>query len=212
MGAHGMMVTKIEEINNKKVRVFIDNEFAFVLYKGELRLYKVKEGEEICDEAYSEIVEKVLPKRAKLRCMNLLKARAYTEKQLRDKLLQGEYTEKLIDVAIGYVKSYGYIDDRKYAEDYIAYHMENKNRKRMELDLYRKGIDRKLIGEILDGMQEEGEVPDEFSMAKKILEKKNYDPETATNKEKQKISAFLYRKGFDMDIIRNVLSLDIISI
>ena len=169
-------------------------------------------GEEICDEAYSEIVEKVLPKRAKLRCMNLLKARAYTEKQLRDKLLQGEYTEKLIDVAIGYVKSYGYIDDRKYAEDYIAYHMENKNRKRMELDLYRKGIDRKLIGEILDGMQEEGEVPDEFSMAKKILEKKNYDPETATNKEKQKISAFLYRKGFDMDIIRNVLSLDISSI
>ena len=115
-------------------------------------------------------------------------------------------------MAIGYVKSYGYIDDRKYAEDYIAYHMENKNRKRMELDLYRKGIDRKLIGEILDGMQEEGEVPDEFSMAKKILEKKNYDPETATNKEKQKISAFLYRKGFDMDIIRNVLSLDISSI
>ena len=47
MGAHGMMVTKIEEINNKKVRVFIDNEFAFVLYKGELRLYKIKEGEEI---------------------------------------------------------------------------------------------------------------------------------------------------------------------
>ena len=53
---------------------------------------------------------------------------------------------------------------------------------------------------------------EEISMAKKILVKKNYDPETATNKEKQKISAFLYRKGFDMDIIRNVLSLDISSI
>ena len=142
----------------------------------------------------------------------LVKGTGLYGKQLRDKLLQGEYTEKLIDVAIDYVKSYGYIDDRKYAEDYIAYHMENKNRKRMELDLYRKGIDRKLIGEILDGMQEEGEVPDELSMAKKILVKKNYDPETATNKEKQKISAFLYRKGFDMDIIRNVLSLDISSI
>jgi regulatory protein len=50
------------------------------------------------------------------------------------------------------------------------------------------------------------------SGAKKILVKKNYDPETTTNKEKQKISAFLYRKGFDMDIIRNVLSLDISSI
>ena len=169
MGAHGMMVTKIEEINNKKVRVFIDNEFAFVLYKGELRLYKVKEGEEICDEAYSEIVEKVLPKRAKLRCMNLLKARAYTEKQLRDKLLQGEYTEKLIDVAIGYVKSYGYIDDRKYAEDYIAYHMENKNRKRMELDLYRKGITENLSGKYWMACRRRGKFPMNYLWLKKFL-------------------------------------------
>lgn len=207
-----MTVTRIEEISNKKVRVFIDNEFAFVLYKGELRLYGVKEGEEIGCSEYSEIVESVLPKRAKLRCMNLLKARAYTEKQLRDKLSQGGYTEQLVDMAIGYVKSYGYIDDRTYAEDYIAYHMENKSRKRMEFDLYRKGIDRRLVGEILDGMQEEGEAPDEFSLAKKILMKKNYDPEFATNKEKQKMAAYLYRKGFDMDIIRSVLSLDISSI
>lgn len=207
-----MRVTGIEEINSKKVRVFIDNEFAFVLYKGELHLYKVKEGEEIGCKEYSEIIENVLPKRAKLRCMNLLKARAYTEKQLRDKLSQGEYPQRLIDAAIDYVKSYGYIDDRKYAEDFIAYHVENKSRKQMELDLYKKGIDRKLAGEVLDAMREEGEAPDEFSMAKKILWKKNYNPETATNKEKQKLSAYLYRKGFDMDIIRSVLSLDISSI
>ena len=45
-----MTVTGIEEINNKKIRVFIDNEFAFVLYKGELRLYGIREGEEIGEE------------------------------------------------------------------------------------------------------------------------------------------------------------------
>ena len=86
-----MTVTGIEEINNKKIRVFIDNEFAFVLYKGELRLYGIREGEEIGEEEYLEITGKILPKRAKLRSMNLLKSRAYTEKQLRDKLVQGEY-------------------------------------------------------------------------------------------------------------------------
>ena len=136
----------------------------------------------------------MLPKRAKLRCMNLLKARAYTEKQLRDKLLQGEYTEKLIDVAIGYVKSYGYIDDRKYAEDYIAYHMENKNRKRMELDLYRKGIDRKLIGEILDGMQEGGKFPMNFLWLKKFLRKRIMTRKRLQTRKNRRYQRFIQKR------------------
>lgn len=207
-----MTVTGIEEINNKKVRVFIDNEFAFVLYKGELRLYGIREEKEIGSREYSEITEKVLPKRAKLRSMNLLKTRAYTEKQLRDKLAQGEYGTDMIEEAVAYVKSYGYIDDRKYAEDFISCHMKDRSRKKLELDLYKRGIDRKITQEILEEMMEEGEGPDEFSAAKKLLEKKNFDPDRAGNKEKQKMSAFLYRKGFNMDIIRRVLLLDITSI
>ena len=204
-----MTVTGIEEINHKKVRIFIDNEFAFVLYKGELRLYQIKEGKEIGNEEYLEITEKLLPRRAKLRSMNLLKARAYTEKQLHDKLLQGEYPEETIHEAIEYVKSYGYIDDRKYAEDFIAYHMENKSRKKIELDLYRKGNDRKIIQEVWEQMLEEGEEPDELAIAGEFLRKKNFDPNTAGNREKQKMSAFLYRKGFDIEVIRRALLLDI---
>lgn len=207
-----MTVTGIEEINNKKIRVFIDNEFAFVLYKGELRLYGIREGEEIGEEEYLEITGKILPKRAKLRSMNLLKSRAYTEKQLRDKLVQGEYGENIIEEAIAYVRYYGYIDDRKYAEDFISCHMADRSRKKIEMDLYRRGIDRKIIEEIMEQMEEEGEGPDEFSAAQKLLKKKNFDSNTAGNKEKQKMSAFLYRKGFNMDIIRRVLLLDITSI
>ncbi len=207
-----MTVTGIEEINNKKIRVFIDNEFAFVLYKGELRLYGIREGEEIGEEEYLEITGKILPKRAKLRSMNLLKSRAYTEKQLRDKLVQGEYGENIIEEAIAYVRSYGYIDDRKYAEDFISCHMADRSRKKIEMDLYRRGIDRKITEEIMEQMEEEGEGPDEFLSAPKLLKKKNFDPNTAGNKEKQKMSAFLYRKGFNMDIIRRVLLLDITSI
>ena len=207
-----MTVTGIEEINNKKIRVFIDNGFAFVLYKGELRLYGIREGEEIGEEEYLEITGKILPKRAKLRSMNLLKSRAYTEKQLRDKLVQGEYGENIIEEAIAYVRSYGYIDDRKYAEDFISCHMADRSRKKIEMDLYRRGIDRKITEEIMEQMEEEGEGPDEFLSAQKQKKKKNFDPNTAGNKEKQKMSAFLYRKGFNMDIIRRVLLLDITSI
>ena len=81
-----MRVTEIEELSKARSRVFIDNEFAFVLYKGELRSYHMVVGKEIDQKDYEDIVGKVLPKRAKLRAMNLLKNREYTVKQLHDKL------------------------------------------------------------------------------------------------------------------------------
>lgn len=207
-----MTVTKIEEINKSRVRVFLDGEFAFVLYKGELRLYGINEEKELAELQYRKIITELLPKRAKLRSMNLLKARAYTEKQLRDKLKQGEYAEDIITEALEAMKSYGYIDDRKYAEDFIVYHMERKSQKRMEQDLYQRGIDKKIVKEIMKKAlcgREEGA---EENMARELLKKKNYSPNTATAKEKQRLTAFLYRKGFQMETIRNVLSLDITSI
>ena len=201
-----MFVTKIEELDKKRARIFLDMEFAFVLYKAELREYQLKEGEEIGAEEYSRIVGEILPKRAKLRSMNLLKAKAYTERQLREKLQRGEYPEEIIEEAIAYVKSFGYIDDRQYAQDFIAYHMAERSGRRMEQELMAKGIRRDMIREAMENLAQEGETPDDLSVAKKILMKKNYDPETATIKEKQKLSAFLYRKGFQMDTIRSVLA------
>lgn len=206
-----MTVTKIEEINKSRVRIFIDSEFAFVLYKGELRIYNIRENEDIEEADYTEIMQNILPKRAKLRSMNLLKSRTYTEKQLRDKLRQGEYPQNIVNEAVDYVKSYGYIDDRKYAEDYITYNMENKSRKRMEQDLYTKGIDKKIMQEVMEEILEDGNVMNEMAMAQRLLRKKNYDPDTAESKEKQKLSAYLYRKGFTAETIRSVLLLDITS-
>ena len=92
-----MVVTQISEVSKSRCKVYIDQEFAFVLYKGELRLYKLAEGKEIAQKTYDELMNIVLPKRAKLRAMNLLQKRSYTEKQLRDKLKEGFYPEKIMD-------------------------------------------------------------------------------------------------------------------
>ena len=100
-----MRVTKLEELSKSRSKVFIEQEFAFVLYKGELRSYHICEGQEIAQEDYDEIVGKILPKRAKLRAMNLLKSREYTTKQLHDKLKEGCYPEDIIAQALDYGKS-----------------------------------------------------------------------------------------------------------
>ena len=207
-----MTVTKITEISKSKLKITIDEEFAFVLYKGELHHYRLQEGEEISDEVYSEIMEEILPKRAKLRAMNLLKTRAYTEKQLTDKLREGGYPESIIEDAISYVISYGYLNDRFYAADYIEYNKEVRSRTQIFNALIQKGITKEIVEEVWEeNVQEEG-IDLEQKQIFSWMKKKNFDPKKASYEEKQKFSAFLYRKGFQIDAIRCALLLDITSI
>ena len=127
-----MRVTHIEELSKSRSRVFIDGEFAFVLYKGELRLYHVVAGEELSQKDYQIIMGQVLPKRAKLRAMNLLKGREYTTRQLYDKLKSGDYPEEIIKEALDYVESFHYTDDLRYAVSYISGHETTRSRRRIE--------------------------------------------------------------------------------
>ena len=41
-----MTVTKIEAVTKTRYKVYVDEQFAFVLYKGELSRYQVTEGSE----------------------------------------------------------------------------------------------------------------------------------------------------------------------
>lgn len=203
-----MIVTKVEELSRSRSKIYLDEGFAFVLYKGELRLYGIKEQEELKEDAYRQIMEELLPKRAILRCMNLLKQRAYTEHQLREKLAQGLYPQACVDGALEYVKSYHYVDDAGFARDYIENQQEKKSRRIIEMDLMRKGISREVIQEAFAEQEELGGGPDEMALARQWLAKKHYDPDKADRKEKQRMYAYLYRKGIGADSIMKLLADD----
>lgn len=202
-----MIVTQITEISKTRSKIYINQEFAFVLYKGELRLYHVREGEELSEEDYKTIVQEVLPKRARLRAMNLLKSREYTTAQLRMKLKQGLYPEEVIEDALEYVASFHYTDDCRYALDYIIYNADKKSRRRMEQDLAAKGISAGILEQAFEAWQEQGGEIDEQSQIVKLLKKKNYDPEETDLKEKQRLYAFLLRKGFSGEEIKRALKI-----
>ncbi len=204
-----MIITKITEISKSKVKIMIDEEFAFVLNKGELHSYRLCGGEEIKDSVFEEIMQTVLPKRAKLRAMYLLKARPYTEKLLYGKLLEGGYSEAICKDAIAYVKSFGYLDDRQYTLDYIEYHKLLKSCAQMKNTLVAKGIAKELFEECWQKIMAEEERDLEMEQIVSLMKKKNFNPSEADFQEKQKFCAYLYRKGFQIDKIRTVLSLDI---
>lgn len=133
-------------------------------------------------------------KRAKLRCMHLLERRDYTEKQLRDKLRMGKisYTEEEIEGALAYVKSYHYVDDERYARQYIECMSARKSRRQIAQELYQKGVGKELVEA---AFEEAGELREE-ELIQRWIEKKHFDPGNADMKEKQRMYGFLMRKGF----------------
>ncbi|WP_029232710.1 regulatory protein RecX [Butyrivibrio sp. VCB2006] len=204
-----MTVTDIVELDKKRSKIYIDGEFAFVLYKGELREYGIKVGADILESTYEEITGTLLTKRAKLRAMNLLQKKDYTEKQLRDKLNDGLYPDNLVDEAISYVKSYKYLDDERFARDYITYHLEMRSKNRIIQDLMGKGLSKDFIVPIYDELcgeaNENSDTDIEQAQIEKLLSKKHYSEDLEYN-DKQKIMAFLMRRGYSIESIKRAMN------
>lgn len=199
------LITQVEELSSSRSRVYLDYEFAFVLYKGELRRYHIKKNAMLSEEDYEIIMTQILPKRAKLRAMHLLKAREYTQKQLEDKLKQQYYPAGIIQTAVDYVKSYRYIDDERYARDYITGQLEKRSRRRIEEDLAGRGISRELVHSILEEIEPDKLQQAETERIEELLRKKRYDPEEMSYEEKQKIMAYICRKGYAPETVRRVM-------
>lgn len=197
-----MTVTQIEAVTKTKYKVYLDGQFAFVLYKGELSRYHIAVGEELSELVYQQILKEVLLKRAKLRAMHLLNSMGRTENQLRDKLKQSLYPEEVIEAAMNYVKSFGYVNDAEYARSFIDSRKDRKSKRELYMQLGQKGIAKDTLDQIFE---EYYDVEDSREAIEAIVRKRRYDPEKATNVETQKIMGYLMRKGFAYDDIRKVL-------
>ena len=197
-----MYVSKLTPVTKVKYKVYLDDEFAFVLYKGELSLYGIQEGMELSQSVVDRIKKEVLEKRAKLRAMHILERADRTEAELYAKLKQDQYPEDIIACAMQYVKSFGYVGDRAYAKRFVESKRRNKSQRELMLLLQQKGIQSEYISEALEDSYSES---DEKDTIRKLVEKKHFQIEEATVEEKKKMFDYLMRKGFHYDEIRQVI-------
>ena len=181
-----MEITKIQALTKQKYRIFLDGESAFAVYKGELSRYHLEEGAVLPPEVYEELVNRVLKKRATLRAMHIL---------------ERDYPKEPVESAIAYVTSYGYLDDRRYAEHYIEWKKQGKGKARLKMELVQKGISREIIEEVLEST-DFGETRE---MIRQIILKKRKTDIPMNEKEKQRLYGFLMRKGFSSSDILAVM-------
>lgn len=198
-----MIITDLEPLTKTKVKVFIDEAFAFVLTKADLYSLGLLKGSFIEEDLYIYITDELLLKRAKLKALNLLKARDYTESGLRDKLKADGYPPFLIDKTIDYVKSYNYINDARFIENFCRLNKDTMSRQMLIFKLRQKGISSELINDYMSQL----EIDSKPQILRLIQGKCGSDIPAylSDNKNRQKITAFLLRKGYSYSEIKEAV-------
>jgi regulatory protein len=196
-----MIITKIEKLDKGKVKVYIDNEFNFCLYEKDLKIHQIKEEAEISDAVYRDIYNNTVLRRAKQKALAVLKFMDRTEAELILKLKQADYTEPIISEVITYINSYHYIDDERYATNFIRSKKDIKSKRQIYAELVQKGIDKGNIDQAFSK-----EYDNEESAIQKAVSKKSKAVKDMTKEEKNKLIASLYRKGFQLDLIKKIIN------
>ena len=125
-----------------------------------------------------------------------------TEAEVRTKLLKLEFEEDLIDGVIRDLKKKDYIDDARFAEEWIASRVKSKPRsyKYFTYELKRKGISDSYIEQALES------APNEMDLAYQLGIKYLKRYEKLDEKEfREKMYGVLARRVFPYEIIRNTI-------
>ncbi len=187
--------------NPNRVNVFVNGKFELsldvaqvvdlgvqvgrILSEGELA--ELKRASEF-GKLYQRTLEWVLA-----RPRSVMEARDYLRRKSREKGLDLSYSKQIIDR----LSSKGYLDDRKFA----AYYVENRfvkkgvSRKRLSMELAKKGIDKEVIAEILSTSER-----NEAEEARKIIARKR------RQYADDKLIAYLCRQGFSYQLAQELVN------
>lgn len=195
-------VLSVLPLGKKKYKIALEGTVTIELslYPSEVRKYSLQEGNTLSCIDFEEIRD-VLYKRGKERALYYLKSSDKTVSQMRTKLKEGYYPEDIIEKVIEFLERYGYLDDYRFAQNFVSYNKHRKSIQRMKSDLCLKGIEKSIIEDVLMDSLQDGDTEEyliEAYCKKKV--KNNMD-----EKECNKILMSLMRKGFKYENAKSVL-------
>ena len=137
-------------------------------------------------------------RQAKARALKILEYADRTEKQLRDKLKEGEFPPFAIDEAVDYVQKLHYQDDVRYAESFIRGRVGRKSAYEIRQELQQRGISKEVAEQdLLDADIEESDT------VKALFLKKYGTKDLSDPAVYQKAFRYFAGKGFGYEVIRD---------
>lgn len=199
-----MEIIEIKDYKQNKVKVILDNEIAFVMYKGDLSKYGLSIGP-VDDNTLRDIYDNCLYRRALDRALKIITGRDMLTKQLFDKLSMDLYPEEICFKVVERLKEERLLDDERFIKLYIESKSEKKSKNDVLRDLSGKGADMNLVEEIYNILYDSGDLTEEKDLIERILVKKKFDPDNSDFDACQKMIRYLLNKGFKFESIRSAM-------
>lgn len=185
----------------KKIHILIDNEYQITTNEDFWSENFIKDGAEISDDEWQELVNKINYNKAINKCYDLLSRRDHSVKELRTKLLR-TVDEYNANRAIERMLELGYLDDEKYASKLLDYLIDSKKMSKAHIkqEMFKRGVPSDIISSLL----EYAEI-DNISSICELIQTKYRNKLNAEN-GKEKVIAALLRKGFSYGDIKSAFN------
>lgn len=182
-----------------KIHISIDGEYALTVDEMYFASLYLKDGQEISEQEYTVLEETVNIRRAYNCAVSLLSRRDHSRNELLRKLKEKGYS-KGAEAAIERLQNSGYIDDERFCRLYASelIRLKGYGRRRVEQELYLKGVDREIVSGVLD------EISFDTDRLSDIIKRK-YLAKMTDDKGRQKAFNALLRLGYSYGEIRDAL-------
>ncbi|MFI3228609.1 MAG: regulatory protein RecX [Bacillota bacterium] len=194
---------KIENIKfgKKFASIVVDGEQYSKLSLLAVQQYRFTEPKEIHLEDWREFLTYNDETLCKENLMAMLARSMRTEKEARIKLRQKGHSTSSINKAMELAKSYGYLSDTAYAENFVNCAKSSSGKFKIKRTLKERGVADEIIEQYTTNLEE-----DELHSAKNIATKYMRSKSIDDPKVKEKLFRHLASRGFSYDTIKSVVA------
>ena len=208
-------ITSVEpqKKNPQRFNIFLDGQFAFGADEDLVVEYRLISGKVIDQPFLEELLFEAEVGKLMERMYKLFNIRSRSEVEVRRYLKnlsfkrkvkdQGEISNQAIELLINKLKQKRLLSDEEFAKAWVEARSKKKGSIALKAELIQKGVDREIIDEVLGGgvTNESQEQVAEKLLNKKIARWKNLP----TSEFKKKAYEFLMRKGFEYEVVKEVV-------
>src|SRR5436309_2996670 len=136
------------------------------------------------------------------RAVKLLAAKPRSVEELRERLLEKQWTnEEIVEAVLVKLGEYGYLNDERFAFGYASYKVRQKpvGRQRLQRDLQLKKVDRETADEAIKLVFEE--TPEEELIDRAIEKRTRLRGRPQTRAEVKSLFDHLLRQGFSYELV-----------
>lgn len=200
-----MKITALTKKGNNVLVCFDDGEFVAIDYRTVLD-QGLRRDDEIDENKKKRLISESEFVKAKDSSFRFLSKRPHSTLELKNKLLKKGYTKEIVERTLQNMKSGNYLNDDQFTQAFIEERIKRKKAgiNKLKAELFKRGIDRKIIEENLSAVNSETSYENAATLAKRkseLLIRRGIEPK----KVRQKVFAFLSSRGYESEIIVKIL-------